>query len=89
MFNVTDKETGKQTNMSISQYFMKKYKVYLENPKLPLLETTKLGEVYPMELAVMSNGQRYPFKLTEDQVSVLQKALSMPLSLLTSYRQLK
>ena len=70
-FTVTNKETGQGTEMSIAQYFHKKYNVRLNNPKLPLLVTAKKGEVYPMELAFMSSGQRYPFKLTEDQVGVL------------------
>ena len=67
-FDVTDKATGQVTNMSVQQYFMKKYNVNLIKPWLPLVQTQKPGVLFPMELCVMCEGQRYPYKLNSDQV---------------------
>ncbi|KAL9128364.1 MAG: hypothetical protein Q9217_002943 [Psora testacea] len=78
-FDYTDRETGKVENMSIAKYFQKKYNVRLQCPWLPVLETAKSGEVYPMELAYMAPGQRYLYKLNEDQTSKMIKfAVSRP-----------
>ena len=63
-----DRATGVETEMSVFEYFLKKYNVRLEKWQLPLLETTKKDVVFPMELAYMNPGQRYPFKLNEEQV---------------------
>ena len=53
------------------EYFQKKYKVYLNQPLLPLLEV-KPGMVFPMEISHMASGQRYPYKLSEEQVCILE-----------------
>ena len=67
-FDVTDKATGKTTNMSVYEYFWKKYNIILEHWWLPLVQTQKPGILFPMELCVMCIGQRYPYKLNSDQV---------------------
>ena len=67
-FDVTDKATGKVTNMSVQQYFLKKYNVTLIKPWLPLVQTQKENVLFPMEVCVMCEGQRYPYKLNSDQV---------------------
>ncbi len=68
-FDMKEKATGiVHKDTSIYQYFQKKYNVVLEKWALPLLETPKKGIVFPMELAFMGKGQRYPYKLNETQV---------------------
>ena len=67
-FDVTDKATGAVTNMSVQQYFLKKYNVTLIKPWLPLVQTQKKNVLFPMEVCVMCEGQRYPYKLNSDQV---------------------
>lgn len=67
-FDVRDKDTGKITNMSVFQYYAKKYNVRIDKWQLPLLETQKRDVLFPMELAIMAPAQRYPFKLNETQV---------------------
>ena len=67
-FDVTDKATGKTTNMSVYEYFWKKYNIILEHWWLPLIQTQKPHILFPMELCVMCIGQRYPYKLNSDQV---------------------
>ena len=67
-FDVTEKATGKVTNMSVFDYFKKKYNVTLIKPWLPLVQTQKPNVLFPMEVCVMCDGQRYPYKLNSDQV---------------------
>ena len=67
-FMVKEKETGKETEMSCYDYYKKKYNIGLELWYLPLLQATKKGTLFPMELAFMQPGQRYPYKLDETQV---------------------
>ena len=67
-FDVTEKATGKVTNMSVYEYFQKKYNVPITKPWLPLVQTQKAGVLFPMEVCVMCDGQRYPYKLNSDQV---------------------
>ena len=67
-FDVTEKATGKTTNMSVFEYFQKKYNVTLSKPWLPLVQTQKPNILFPMEVCVMCDGQRYPYKLNSDQV---------------------
>lgn len=67
-FDVTEKATGKTTNMSVYEYFQKKYNVTLSKPWLPLVQTQKLNVLFPMEVCCMADGQRYPYKLNSDQV---------------------
>ena len=54
--------------MSVYDYFHKKYNVYLNKPWLPLVQTQKANVLFPMEVCVMCEGQRYPYKLNSDQV---------------------
>ena len=78
-FDVTDPVTKAVTpNVSVRAYFQKKYNIILNKPWLPLVQV-KLGEVYPMEICYMASGQRYPYKLNEDQTAKMIKfAVSRP-----------
>lgn len=68
-FDLRNQQTGEiEPNTSVFDYFQRKYNIYLSYGDLPLLETTKKGVVYPMEVCHMCPGQRYPFKLNEDMV---------------------
>jgi hypothetical protein len=64
--NVTFEVNGKMT--SIHDYFAERYKIRLRNPQFPLIETTKKGTYFPMEVCVVEHNQRYPFKLSPNQV---------------------
>ena len=74
-FNVKDKVTRKETaeTISIEEYYMRRYNLRLAMPLLPLVETTKKGVVYPMELCFMTKGQRYPYKLSDVQTAGMIK----------------
>lgn len=68
-FDVVDRKAGTtQKDITVEQYFKSKYNLALQFPELPLLETSKKGVLYPMECCVMAKGQKYPFKLDEQQV---------------------
>lgn len=70
-FQLKNKETGVFETASIYQYFLKRYDITLLNPELPLVQTTKKGVVFPMEVVVVLENQKYPYKLDELQVSRL------------------
>ena len=78
IFETTDRATGKTSKVSIAQYFLKKYNIKLQKPQLPLIETMKRGEVYPMELCKMAPNQRYPSKLNERQTSAMMTFAAGP-----------
>lgn len=61
------------TEISIKDYFEKQYNIRLRYPRLPLIKTRKKGEVFPMELCFIVEGQRYPFKLDDRQTSDMIK----------------
>ena len=77
--DIKDPATGTITTMNLVKYFLSRYNVRIEYPQLPLVEMTKKGVVYPLELLSMSKPQRYPFKLDEFQTSSMIKfAVSRP-----------
>lgn len=68
-FDLRNKKTGEiEPNTSVFDYFKRQYNIYLEHGDLPVIETTKKGVVYPMEVCHMHGGQRYPYKLDEVMV---------------------
>ncbi|KAH8735189.1 Piwi domain-containing protein [Ilyonectria robusta] len=58
--------------MSVQDYYRKKYNVTLRHANLPLIDAGKGGKI-PMELAWVENMQRYPFKLNPDQTAAMIK----------------
>lgn len=73
----TKQPTGEM--VTIAQYFKRKYNMALQYPNLPLVEMTKKGVKYPMELLHIINGQRFPAKLDELQTANMIKfAVSKP-----------
>ena len=73
-FDLRDRSTNTVIpNTSIYDYYQRRYDIHLEYPDAPLVETTRRGVVYPMELCFMAPSQRYPYKLTDDQTSKMIK----------------
>lgn len=78
---MTNKQTGEiEKNVSVEEYFRRRYNVYLEWPNFPLVEvTSKKRILYPMEVCFMNKGQKYPYKLDEKQTANMIKfAVSRP-----------
>ena len=67
-FNVVKKETGEEQSTTLFDYYLKKYGVRLDNWHLPLIESNKPGVLFPMDICHMCMGQRYPYKLNDNQV---------------------
>lgn len=63
------KATNKEEEITIDEYFKRRYNKALVWPDLPLVETMKKGVLLPMEVLVMGPAQRYPYKLDDKQVS--------------------
>lgn len=78
LFPANDPLRNKNGEISIFDYYKKKYGKTLNYPYLPLIETEKNG-MFPMELATLLPNQKYNFKLDPVQVCVL---LSLPRLLL-------
>jgi eukaryotic translation initiation factor 2C len=64
-----DEKAGGYRDISVFDYFLSKYNHRVQKPYLPCVEMTKRGVIYPMDLCYVPEGQRYPFKLNEFQVS--------------------
>ncbi|KAI9877191.1 MAG: hypothetical protein M1830_004561 [Pleopsidium flavum] len=79
-FDVKDKNTGAITkDVSVYQYFQRRYNLMLQYWNLPLVETTKKGIVFPMECCIVAANQRYLYKLDENQTRLMIKfAVSRP-----------
>ncbi|KIX93759.1 uncharacterized protein Z520_10665 [Fonsecaea multimorphosa CBS 102226] len=74
---VTRQSTGEM--VSVAHYFKRKYNLTLQYPKLRLVEMTRQGVKYPMELLSIMEGQRYGAKLDEIQTANMIKfAVSPP-----------
>ncbi|OAQ99960.1 hypothetical protein LLEC1_05719 [Akanthomyces lecanii] len=58
--------------ISVAQYFEKKYGAHLRFANFPLLDAGKAGYI-PMEFAMVEPLQRYPFKLSPDQTAAMIK----------------
>ena len=66
-----NRSTGEiEKDVTVEDYFKRRYNVFLEFPDLPLIETGRKKTMYPMEVCHMSKGQKYPYKLDEAQVRV-------------------
>ena len=66
-----NRSTGEvEKQITVEQYFQKRYNVFLEFPDLPLVEVGRKQAMYPMEICHMGKGQRYPYKLDEAQVRI-------------------
>ncbi|KAI9755710.1 MAG: hypothetical protein M1815_004705 [Lichina confinis] len=67
-FELKNHETGAMDRTSIYEYFLKRYDVTLRHPQLPLVQTTKRGVVFPIEILALQNNQKYNWRLDEQQV---------------------
>ncbi|KAI5284276.1 hypothetical protein KEM54_001460 [Ascosphaera aggregata] len=78
-FDLKDKATGATRKITIANYFKEKYNYHLQYADLPLVEMTKKGVIYPMEVLFITTNQRYPYKLGDLQTSAMIKfAVSPP-----------
>ena len=68
-FEKKNRQTGQSKRISIYDYFNEEYKIRLQFPNLPILETSK-GSYFPLELCNIASHQRYQAKLDPQQVSV-------------------
>lgn len=59
--------------ITVYDYYVQTYNIRLRYPRLPLVKTKKVGELYPMELCHIPEGQRYPYKLDDRQTSEMIK----------------
>lgn len=75
-----DPQTRQPTGetISVTEYFRRKYNHNIQFPKLPLVEMTKKGVKYPMELLQMRPNQRYGAKLDETQTAAMIKFAVAP-----------
>lgn len=78
-FRTRDAATGAEREISVEQYFRDTYNVRLEFPGLPVVQMTKPSIVIPMELCVIKENQRYPFKLSDKQtMEMIKFAVTLP-----------
>lgn len=87
---LNDKATGKKETISVETYFKRKYNLVLDYWELPMVEMTKKGVVYPMEVLTIHGLHKYPWKLNESQTSQMIKyAASRPNDRLNSVHKSK
>lgn len=67
-FKLKTPGTDATREISIFEYYRKKYGRDLNYPLLPLVETERSG-LFPMELCSIAKDQQYKFKLSPDQVN--------------------
>jgi len=83
---VTKEPTGEK--VTIALYFRRKYNLTLQYPQLPLVEMTKKGVKYPLELVHIIQNQRYTTKLDDTQTANMIKfAVSPPSVRLSAIRE--
>jgi eukaryotic translation initiation factor 2C len=58
---------GTTQTTTVAKHYKDTYGFRLEYPRLPLIRSTR-GGLFPMELCNVARNQRYPFKLSPDQV---------------------
>ncbi len=68
-FDMTDHQTGETQNISVFDYFQRRYNVRLKYWQLPLIESSRGRLLFPWEVCHLNRYNRYPFKL--DQIKQL------------------
>ncbi|KAK9467947.1 Piwi domain-containing protein [Lipomyces arxii] len=58
--------------ISVAQYYQTQYNIRLKYPKLPLIKGLK-NAMFPIELAFVREGQRYPYKISDRQTADMIK----------------
>ncbi|KAL8844394.1 MAG: hypothetical protein Q9176_001304 [Flavoplaca citrina] len=64
--------------INLVDYYQQKYNIFLQWPDLPVVQCTKKKIVFPMEVCNMMPGQRYPYKLNDQQTSKMIKFAVQP-----------
>lgn len=71
--------SGSEVEMSLYDFFAKKYSIRLQYPGLPLVKMTRgRNTVLPMEVLTMKENQRYQYKMDERQTSNMIKFAVTP-----------
>lgn len=80
LLEVRNKQTGQvESSQTLFDYFEQKYQLRLRHWQLPLVEMTKKGTVYPIELLHLQPHQRWLTKLDDKQTADMIKfAVSRP-----------
>lgn len=73
-FTLKDRATNTEKEISVYDYFKKKYGVNTQYWQLPLVVTARDG-MFPMEACILEPYQRYVFKLNPDQVNEQYRCL--------------
>ena len=79
-FMQRNEQTGKETAVTVYDYFLKTYNVRIQYPDFPMVQMKRGGGsiVIPMELLRVKENQRYPFKCDERQTSNMIKFAVTP-----------
>ena len=78
-FPIKDTSTGKETQISLYDYFIMRYNIRLNYPDWPVIEMTKKRTVVPIEILKLKPEQRYVFKLDEKATSnMIKVAVTAP-----------
>lgn len=72
-FDCKDPATGETKEISVREYFKRKYNYQLHSPALPVVEMTKKGVLYPMECVEIAGLQKYNHKLDDRQTADMLK----------------
>ncbi|KAJ5386331.1 hypothetical protein N7509_008872 [Penicillium cosmopolitanum] len=65
MIKIDDQATGKSEKTSIYDYFHKKYNFQMKYGKTALVQMTRAGVIFPLEILFVRHLQRWPHKLDE------------------------
>lgn len=65
MISIDDQATGKSKKTSIADYFQKKYNYHIRHGKTALVQMTRAGVIFPLEILFVRHLQRWPHKLDE------------------------
>ena len=66
------------TQISVFEYFKKKYNITLQYPDLPCLKLGQNAACIPLELCNIMDGQRKQGKLTKEQLQAMIKHTALP-----------
>jgi eukaryotic translation initiation factor 2C len=79
-FMQRNEQTGKETAITVYDYFLKTYNVRIQYPDFPMVQMKRGGGsvVIPMELLRVKENQRYPFKCDERQTANMIKFAVTP-----------
>ena len=69
-FQLRNRQTNKEEEITVFDYFRRTYNMNLEHWYLPLILTERDG-TFPMEVCTLIPNQKYQYKLSPDQVRLI------------------